>query len=81
MPGSSLGLLSLLVESAKKESRPRNGRILLEFLHCGYLLAKLEFCDIGKSAVVFSATHPSTRKSGGAREFYGKIVGVPTNFR
>ncbi|MBM9577176.1 hypothetical protein JWG45_08430 [Leptospira sp. 201903070] len=44
------------------------------------MLAKLEFYDTGKSTVVFSATHPSTRKSGGARDFYGRVVGVPTDF-
>ncbi|MBM9577388.1 hypothetical protein JWG45_09505 [Leptospira sp. 201903070] len=43
-----------------------------------FLLAKLEFCDRGRSAVVFSATHPSTRNLGGAREFHGRIVVAPT---
>ncbi|RHX85563.1 hypothetical protein DLM75_20435 [Leptospira stimsonii] len=42
-----------------------------------FLIAKLEFCDKGKSAVVFSATHPSTRNLGGARDFHGEVV-APT---
>ncbi|AOP34626.1 hypothetical protein A0128_12665 [Leptospira tipperaryensis] len=37
-----------------------------------FLLAKLEFCDIGKSPVVFSATRPSSQDLGGARDFHSR---------